>query len=99
LGETRRAEVLPRRSRAALAGARPYVSGVGVVVLGGAAALRDPAAGLVASLTGARVPWVAVDLPSGVDADTGTAHREHVRADVTVTFGVARRAHLLASPV
>ena len=99
LAALRRAGGRTVTARAAVAGARPDVAVDGVVGLGGSGALREPAAGLVAALTGAGVPWVAVDLPSGVDADTGTAHREHVRADVTVTFGVARRAHLLASPV
>ncbi|WP_334173386.1 NAD(P)H-hydrate dehydratase [Sinomonas sp.] len=38
---------------------------------------------------------VACDLPSGVDADSGTASREVWRADVTVTFG-ALKTGLLA---
>jgi NAD(P)H-hydrate epimerase len=33
---------------------------------------------------------VAIDLPSGLDCDTGTAAGECVRADTTVTF-VARK--------
>lgn len=70
----------------------------GVVGLAGSGPLREPAAATVAALAGAGVPFVAVDLPSGVDADTGTVHEAHVRADVTVTFGALRRAHLLASP-
>src|SRR5699024_2549250 len=97
LAALRRAGGRTVTARAAVAGARPDVAVDGVVGLGDSGALREPAAGLVAALTGAGVPWVAVDLPSGVDADTGTAHREHVRADVTVTFGVARRAQLLGS--
>ena len=36
---------------------------------------------------GSSAPVVAVDLPSGVEADTGEVHGEAVRADVTVTFG------------
>ncbi len=40
---------------------------------------------------------VAVDLPSGVDADTGEVHGEAVRADVTVTFG-AYKPGLLIDP-
>lgn len=71
----------------------------GVVGLGGSGPLRAPVAGVVAELTRAGVPFVAVDLPSGVDADTGIVHTEHVRASVTVTFGLLRRAHMLASPV
>ena len=40
---------------------------------------------------------VAVDLPSGIDADTGTVDGPAVRADVTVTFG-ALKPGLLIDP-
>lgn len=76
----------------------PDVAIDGVVGLGGSGPLRSPADRIVAGLAEAGVPWVAVDLPSGVDADTGTVHDAHVPATLTVTFGVLRRAHLLASP-
>lgn len=78
--------------------ALPDVVVDGIVGLGGLGPVRDPAAGIVAAWTALGVPFVAVDLPSGVDADTGTVHADHVRATVTVTFGMLRRAHLLASP-
>ena len=39
---------------------------------------------------------LAVDVPTGVEADTGTAAQCHIQADVTVTFGGWRRAHVLA---
>ncbi len=42
---------------------------------------------------GARV--IAVDLPTGVDADTGEAFVGAVRADLTVTFGAPKRGHVL----
>lgn len=76
----------------------PDVAIDGVVGLNGRGPLRDPAGAIVRGLTAAGVPWVAVDLPSGIDADTGTVHEPHVRAALTVTFGLMRRAHLLASP-
>jgi len=38
---------------------------------------------------------VAVDLPTGVSADTGAIARRAVRADLTVTFGHPKRGHLL----
>lgn len=41
-------------------------------------------------------PIVAVDLPSGVDADSGAVPGAAVRATVTVTFGLAKRGHLFA---
>jgi NAD(P)H-hydrate epimerase len=49
--------------------------------------VRDPLAGIIRqinALDGPRV--VAIDVPSGLDADTGTAGGEAVRADETVTF-------------
>ena len=78
--------------------ATPDVAIDGVVGLGGTGPLRAPADRIVADLAAAGVPWVAVDLPSGIDADTGTVHDAHVPATLTVTFGALRRAHLLASP-
>lgn len=39
---------------------------------------------------------LAVDVPTGVEADTGTAALCHIEADATVTFGGWRRAHVLA---
>lgn len=38
---------------------------------------------------------VAVDLPSGLEADTGCVSGDHVRADVTVTFGAEKAVHLV----
>lgn len=76
----------------------PDVAIDGVVGLGGRGPLRRPADRIVEGLAESGVPWVAVDLPSGVDADTGTVHMPHVPATLTVTFGLLRRAHLLASP-
>ena len=38
---------------------------------------------------------VAADLPTGVHPDTGEIARRAVRADLTVTFGAAKRGHLL----
>lgn len=59
-------------------------------------ALRGRAAELVASIApGSAV--IAVDLPSGVDPDTGEIAGPHVKADVTVTFSAAK-ACLLVPP-
>ncbi len=38
---------------------------------------------------------VAVDRPTGVNADTGAVARRAVRADLTVTFGAPKRGHFL----
>lgn len=69
----------------------------GIVGLGGLPGLREPAAGVVARLRSAvpRPAVVAVDLPSGVAADSGETPAPHVVADVTVTFGVAKPCLLL----
>ena len=60
----------------------------GIVGIGGSGALRPAAAALAAAAAGA---WrVAVDLPSGVDADTGRVAGAAFAADVTVTFGTLK---------
>jgi hydroxyethylthiazole kinase-like uncharacterized protein yjeF len=65
----------------------------GIVGLSASGGLRPAAAALVAAV---RAPIVAVDLPSGVDPDTGAAADSAVRAAVTVTFGAYKPVHLLA---
>jgi hydroxyethylthiazole kinase-like uncharacterized protein yjeF len=65
----------------------------GIVGIGASGPLRPAAARLVESLEG--VPFVAVDVPSGVDVDTGRIDGAHVRADLTVTFGTHKIAHLV----
>lgn len=41
------------------------------------------------------LPVIAVDIPSGVDGETGMALGEAVHADVTVTFHRAKHGHML----
>jgi hydroxyethylthiazole kinase-like uncharacterized protein yjeF len=65
----------------------------GLVGIGGRGPLRAEAAALVAAIEGF---VVAVDLPSGIDADTGVITGPAVRADVTVTFGAWKQGLLLA---
>lgn len=59
----------------------------GIVGIGGTGPLRAEAATLAALAAGSGALTVAVDIPSGVDADTGRVDGVAVRADVTVTFG------------
>jgi hydroxyethylthiazole kinase-like uncharacterized protein yjeF len=66
----------------------------GLVGLGGSGPLRPAAAELVARIDGGLV--VAVDVPSGVDADTGAVSEGAVRAHLTVTFGTLKPGLLLA---
>jgi len=47
---------------------------------------RPEAAALIEQVNGSGVPVVAVDLPSGVNADTGEIEGTAVRADLTVTM-------------
>ncbi|MCW2759332.1 MAG: carbohydrate kinase [Nocardioidaceae bacterium] len=72
---------------------RPDVVVDGILGIGGRPGLRDDAAAAVAAFEG--VPVVAVDVPSGFEVDTGCADGTHVRADLTVTFGTHKVAHLL----
>jgi len=71
----------------------------GLLGIGGRGGLREPFAGLARQAEGARdrrgATVVAVDLPSGIDADTGTVDGPAVRADVTVTFGVIKPGLLI----
>lgn len=69
----------------------------GLVGLGGKGALRPAAAALAEQVRDREV--VAVDLPSGVDADTGEVAGAAVRADLTVTFGALKPGLLLARPL
>ena len=66
----------------------------GLVGIGGKGALRPAAAALAEQVRDRDV--VAVDLPSGVDADTGEVAGTAVRADLTVTFGTLKPGLLLA---
>jgi ADP-dependent NAD(P)H-hydrate dehydratase / NAD(P)H-hydrate epimerase len=70
---------------AALRGADLVVDGL--VGIGGRGGLREEAAALVAGLDGL---VVAVDLPSGVDADSGAVAGPSVCAQLTVTFGTLK---------
>lgn len=66
----------------------------GIVGIGGRPGLRENAQQALVRYAG--VPVVAVDVPSGVEVDTGRLPAPHVRADLTVTFGTYKIAHLIA---
>ncbi len=69
----------------------------GIIGISGRGALRETAARLVAAADSAGVPVLAVDLPSGVDPDTGAVDGPAVTAAATVTFGALKPVHVLAA--
>lgn len=81
------------RVRSSTGGPMPDVVIDGIVGIGASGPLRGPAAAVVASYAG--VPTVAVDIPSGVEVDTGRVVGPHVDATLTVTFGTHKVAHLV----
>jgi hydroxyethylthiazole kinase-like uncharacterized protein yjeF len=68
----------------------------GMLGIGGKGGLREPYATLAQLAANAwHAITVAVDLPSGIDADTGAVAGPAVRADVTVTFGAVKPGLLI----
>ncbi|PZT68784.1 bifunctional ADP-dependent NAD(P)H-hydrate dehydratase/NAD(P)H-hydrate epimerase [Streptomyces sp. SW4] len=67
----------------------------GIVGIGGKGGLRPEAEAVAAAAGRSRAAVVAVDLPSGVDADTGEVHGAALRADLTVTFGTHKPGLLI----
>jgi len=67
----------------------------GVVGISASGPLRPDAAAVFAAVEAAGIPVVAVDLPSGVDVQTGAADGPHVHAALTVTFGGRKPVHAL----
>jgi hydroxyethylthiazole kinase-like uncharacterized protein yjeF len=91
------AVVCLRTGQSALSGTRPTPEPDlvidGIVGIGGRPGLRPDAVAALEELHG--VPVVAVDVPSGVDVDTGELDGPHVTAALTVTFGTHKIAHLV----
>ncbi|MFF3321372.1 NAD(P)H-hydrate dehydratase [Streptomyces sp. NPDC002889] len=67
----------------------------GITGIGGHGGLRPDAVPVARAARGSNAVVVAVDLPSGVEADTGEVRGEAMRADVTVTFGAHKPALLI----
>ena len=68
----------------------------GIVGIGGVGGLREPAASVVAKIPDEALV-IAVDMPSGVDADTGEVHGVALPADLTVCMGTYKTG-LLVEP-
>ena len=62
---------------------------------GASGAPRPPMAALLERIADLEIPIVAIDGPTGVDLESGIVHGS-ARADLSITFGGARRGHLLA---
>jgi hydroxyethylthiazole kinase-like uncharacterized protein yjeF len=67
----------------------------GLLGIGGRGGLREPQASLAGLAARSPAVVVAVDLPSGVDADTGAVEGSAIQADVTVTFGTLKPGLLI----
>ncbi len=50
---------------------------------------------LAESINNAETPVLAMDIPSGINADTGEIMGTAIRAEATVTFGIPKRGNLL----
>lgn len=94
-GDTEAAGITAQ-ARAAIAAADLIIDGL--TGIGGQGGLREPAAALAVVTQDARADGavvVAVDLPSGIDADTGEVRGSAIQADVTVTFGTIKPGLLI----
>jgi len=69
----------------------------GLLGTGTAGPLRSPYDALVRQINATALPVVSIDVPSGINADTGNAEPESVLADVTVTMAQPKQG-LLTPP-
>lgn len=84
-----------RRAGGRVVGAIPVTADLvidGVVGISGRGPLR---AGAAKVFDACATPIVAVDIPSGIDVQTGAAEGPYVRAALTVTFGGLKPVHAL----
>lgn len=62
----------------------------GLLGTGTKGAPREPCASLIREANGSGLPIVAIDLPSGMDADTGGVHDPCIRAERTVALAFCK---------
>jgi NAD(P)H-hydrate epimerase len=58
--------------------------------------VREPYRGLIEAMNASQIPIVAVDVPSGLDCDTGKPLGVCVRANFTVTFAALKKGFAVA---
>lgn len=80
--------------------ALPYLSDADIVVdaligTGLSSDVTGEKAALISMINDAEAAVVSVDVPSGMDSDTGKAHGTVVEADITVALGSVKRGHEL----
>ncbi len=61
---------------------------------GSSGSLREPTASLVRLMNMSRKPIVSIDIPSGLDPDTGLPGEPTAKASVTVTMGLVKKGLL-----
>ena len=63
--------------------------------IGARGPVREPMASLITHMNRCGKPIIAVDIPSGLDADTGLVPNVAVKATATVTFGLPKQGCFL----
>ena len=69
----------------------------GILGTGVKGELRKPVVRLIEEINAAGKPVMAIDIPSGVEADTGRVSSLAVRADRTLALGLPKVGHLLGA--
>ena len=72
------------------------LSGAGIIIdaicgIGITREVREPARNIIELINRAKVPVLSVDIPSGLDADTGSPLGVAIEAETTVTMGLAKK--------
>jgi len=57
--------------------------------------IKNPYSDVINAINSSRKPVVSIDVPSGVDSDTGEILGVAVKADITVTFALPKRGLLV----
>ncbi|MBU0676917.1 MAG: NAD(P)H-hydrate dehydratase [Verrucomicrobia bacterium] len=80
---------------------RPHIIVDGILGTGTSGPARGPAVGAIEYINAlSEDAWViSIDVPSGLNADTGVAEGEAVKADVTVTMGLPKNGLVESSAV